>query len=82
MIRVNLDVPESCYSCPFCDYEEGYCLADKKERNVSEYSNRLLEKKKPDWCPCVEVKEEFLPLHKHIVSIWVDKKSIVYNDEG
>ena len=73
MIRIDLDVPESCYSCPFCDYEEGYCFADRKERNVSEYSNRLLEKKKPDWCPCVEVEKEISLSRNRIVSIWVDK---------
>ena len=68
MIRIDLDVPESCYSCPFCDYEEGYCFADRKERNVSEYSNRLLEKKKPDWCPAIE--EKALRVKEEIKSIF------------
>lgn len=81
MIRIDLEEPKDCVRCPFYDDVVGVCLADKKFR-IPSRSGLKLEEEKPDWCPCVELKEEFLPLHKHIMSIWVDAKSIVYNEEG
>jgi hypothetical protein len=81
MIRIDLDAPKDCVTCPFYDDCIGICLADEKQRVPAE-NGLQIEDKKPDWCPCVEVKKEIIPLRKHIVAIWVDKKSIVYNEEA
>ena len=80
MIRIDLEAPKNCVTCPFYDDCIGICLADEKQR-VPSKNGLQIEDKKPDWCPCVEVKKEIIPLRKHIVAIWVDKKSIVYNEE-
>lgn len=46
MFMVNLPVPENCYKCPLCDYEQGYCLLsgldEKTEFNVANYANVMM----------------------------------------
>jgi len=53
MIKIDIEMPESCAECEFCrnirgDYE---CFANS-DGNVM-YDTT----KKPEWCPLIEVKE-------------------------
>lgn len=49
----GIDVPENCYSCPFCDYEEAHCLASKgRPTGATRYGKRV------DWCPMGQLPEK------------------------
>lgn len=56
MIRINLniDMPQSCNSCPLQDDEFDYCHG-KVGGNAWECSD--YGKIRPEWCPLVEVKK-------------------------
>ena len=46
MFIVDLPVPESCYKCPMCDYEQGHCLLSELDEETSfsacNYSNVIM----------------------------------------
>ena len=52
-------MPDSCFHCPFLDYEEGFCLADAIKHDSGWYENKF----RPGWktdgrhesCPLVPV---------------------------
>ena len=53
MIKINIDIPKSCWDCPFNFPTFGYswcCL--KIEYSWTETGE------KPDWCPLEECEEE------------------------
>lgn len=59
MIQIDLDMPTACAKCPFCDYEQGLCSADRRGRNAADFANS--GKGKPDWCPCREIPDKAAP---------------------
>ena len=57
MIQIDIEMPESCWSCPLQNGEEGYCQLTYEEspwdiRSAKNTYRRL------DSCPLIEVKEE------------------------
>lgn len=49
VIVKGMEMPKDCDECPFCDYEQGNCVANN-ERNTLPHDGM-----KKDWCPLVEV---------------------------
>ena len=55
----GMEMPKAPNDCPFCDYEEGMCLAwlkvrgDDCIRNCYKYPD--MGKRFPDFCPLIEV---------------------------
>ena len=55
MIIIDIEMPDSCSTCPLQHDEFEYCKVDKDERVVYQYYN-----KKPEWCPLIHQMEEYL----------------------
>ena len=42
----DFDIPQACYQCPFCDYEQGNCMAaNERHTDATRYDKRMT------WCP-------------------------------
>ena len=56
--KLIIEMPDKCYTCKLRSYisqhnsSQNYCLP--RGRELSDFE---MDKKKPDWCPLVEVKE-------------------------
>lgn len=55
MLLLKMEMPDNCYHCPFCDYEQGLCLADGAKMDDGFFSEgrRASENKdkRAEWCP-------------------------------
>lgn len=55
----GMEMPESCYKCPFLDYEEGFCFASGVKNKGGWYESTLcpadIKDGRHDDCPLVEV---------------------------
>ena len=50
MIKIDIDMPKECGTCPLQHDEMEYCKIDALKRMVYEYYS-----KRPEWCPLIEV---------------------------
>lgn len=57
----GMEMPGSCFNCPFLDYEEGFCLADAIKHDSGWYENKFQPGWKidgrPERCPLIPVPE-------------------------
>lgn len=59
MLLLDMEMPDNCYTCPFCDYEQGKCMADGKKIKDGALVGFFTEgryagdnkEKRADWCP-------------------------------
>ena len=65
----GMKMPTDCISCPFCDYEQGLCLAS----NDMDTAPREIGKRHID-CPLIEVPEHGMSdyLRKEDIINWID----------
>lgn len=45
----DMEMPKKCEDCPFCDYEQGNCLAAAEKNTLPHNGFRK------DWCPLISV---------------------------
>ena len=59
MIRIEFDInmPNSCDACPLQDEEFNYCHGHLPALAWELTDNYIQGRKKPDWCPLVEVRK-------------------------
>lgn len=69
----GMEMPTSCYECPFLDYEEGFCFASGVKHESGWYESKLcpggIEDGRHDDCPLIEI-----PPHGDLID-----RDIVYN---
>ena len=55
----NMEMPTSCYKCPFLDYEEGFCFASGVKDEGGLYESTLcpgdIKDGRHDDCPIIEI---------------------------
>ena len=63
MIKINMEMPKSCYDCRMVDDEFGYCHAvdvialGKRGHYNGELWKYEDNHTKPEWCPLIEDKD-------------------------
>lgn len=55
----GMEMPTSCYKCPFLDYEEGFCFASGVKHESGWYESTLcpggIKNGRHDDCPLIEI---------------------------
>lgn len=69
----NMEMPKSCYTCQFCDnYEGSFCLATNNEHQID---HMTAIRRRPKWCPLVEVKPHGDLKDANIIMQWLNLKA-------